>query len=32
MQHKAQRPLQFEIAQATRDSLKAWIKRAVLKS
>jgi integrase len=32
MQHKTQRPVQFEITQATRDSLQAWIKQAGLKS
>ena len=26
MQHKTQRPVQFEITQATRDALQAWIK------
>ena len=31
MQHKTQRPVQFEITQATRDALQAWIKRAGLK-
>jgi len=32
MQHKTQRPVQFEITQATRDALQAWIKQAGLKS
>ena len=31
MQHKTQRPVQFEITQATRDVLQAWIKQAGLK-
>lgn len=31
MQHKTQRPVQFEITQATRDALQAWIKQAALK-
>jgi hypothetical protein len=31
MQHKTQRPVQFEITQATRDALQAWIKQAGLK-
>jgi site-specific recombinase XerC len=31
MQHKTQRPAQFEITQATRDALQAWIKLAGLK-
>ena len=31
MQHKTQRPVQFEITQATRDALQAWIERAGLK-
>ena len=31
MQHKTQRPVQFEITQATRESLQAWIKQAGLK-
>lgn len=26
MQHKTQRPVQFEITQATRDALQVWIK------
>ncbi|MCU0298972.1 MAG: tyrosine-type recombinase/integrase [Candidatus Nanopelagicales bacterium] len=30
MQHKTQRPVQFEITQATRDALQAWIKQAQL--
>ena len=28
MQHKTQRPVQFEITQATRDALQAWIKQS----
>lgn len=32
MQHKTQRPVQFEITAATRDALLAWIKHAGLKS
>ena len=32
MQHKTQRPVQFEITQATRDALLAWIRQAKLKS
>jgi hypothetical protein len=32
MQHKTQRPVQFEITAATRDALLAWIKKAGLKS
>ena len=32
MQHKTQRPVQFEITAATRDALQAWIKQAGLKS
>lgn len=31
MQHKTQRPVQFEITQATRDALQAWIKLTTLK-
>jgi integrase len=31
MQHKTQRPVQFEITHATRDALQEWIKRAALK-
>ena len=31
MQHKTQRPVQFEITQATRDALQVWIKQAALK-
>lgn len=31
MQHKTQRPAQFEITQATRDALQKWIKQAGLK-
>lgn len=31
MQHKTQRPVQFEITQAARDALQAWIKLAGLK-
>ena len=32
MQHKTQRPVQFEITASTRDALNAWIKQAGLKS
>jgi len=32
MQHKTQRPVQFEITQATRDALQAWIEEAALRS
>ena len=32
MLHKTQRPVQFEITQAARDALQAWIKLAGLKS
>ena len=31
MRHKTQRPVQFEITQAARDALQAWIKQAGLK-
>lgn len=31
MQHKTQRPVQFEITQAARDAVQAWIKLAGLK-
>jgi site-specific recombinase XerC len=31
MQHETQRPVQYEITQATRDALQAWIKQAALK-
>ena len=31
MQHKTQLPVQFEITQATRDALQAWIKQAGLR-
>jgi hypothetical protein len=31
MQHKTQRPVQFEITKATRDALQAWIKQAGLR-
>jgi integrase len=31
MQHKTQRPVQFEIMQATRDALQAWVRQAALK-
>ena len=31
MQHKTQRPVQFESTRATRDALQAWIKQAELK-
>jgi integrase len=30
MQHKTERPVQFEITQATRDAVQAWIGRAGL--
>ncbi len=32
MQHKTQRPVQFEITPATRDAVQRWIKLAALKS
>ena len=32
MQHKTQRPVQFEITPATRDAVQKWIKLAGLKS
>ena len=32
VQHKTQRPVQFEITPAARDAVQAWIKRADLKS
>lgn len=32
MQRKTQRPVQFEITQATRDSVEAWIRAAKLRS
>jgi integrase len=32
MQHKTERPVQFEITPATRDALHEWIKHAGLKS
>lgn len=32
MQHKTQRPVQFEITAATRAALQAWIKQASLRS
>ncbi|OSZ74855.1 integrase [Hydrogenophaga sp. IBVHS1] len=31
MQHKTERPVQFEITPATREAVQAWIKRAGLK-
>lgn len=31
MQHKTQRPVQFEITQPTRDALQAWIKQEKLR-
>ena len=31
MQHKTQRPVQFEITQATREAAQKWIKQAGLK-
>jgi integrase len=32
MQHKTQRPVQFEITPAAREAVQAWIKQAKLKS
>src|SRR5512146_1894769 len=32
MQHKTQRPVQFEITPATREAVQKWIKQAGLKS
>lgn len=32
LQHKTQRPVQFEITPATRDALQSWIKQTGLKS
>lgn len=32
MQHKTQRPVQFEITQVTRDAVQKWIKQADLRS
>ena len=32
MQHKTQRPVQFEITQATREAVQKWIKQAGLRS
>jgi len=32
MQHKTQRPVQFEITPSTRDAVQKWIKLAALKS
>jgi integrase len=32
MQHKTQRPVQFEITAATREAVQKWIKQAGLKS
>ena len=32
MQHKTQRPVQFEITPATRDAVQKWIKQAGLKA
>ena len=32
MQHKTQRPVQFEITQVTRDAVQKWIKQAGLRS
>ena len=32
MQHKTQRPVQFEITASTRDAVQKWIKQAELKS
>jgi hypothetical protein len=31
LQHKTQRPVQFEITQAARDAVQAWIRKAALK-
>jgi len=31
LQHKTQRPVQFEITQAARDAVRAWIRQAALK-
>ena len=31
MQHKTQRSVQFEITQATREAVQAWIRQAALK-
>jgi integrase len=31
LQHKTQRPVQFEITSATRDALQMWIKKAALR-
>ena len=31
MQHKTQRPVQFEITQSTREAVQAWIRKAALK-
>jgi hypothetical protein len=31
MQHKTQHPVQFEITQATREAVQAWIRQAALK-
>ncbi len=32
MQHKTQRPVQFELTEPTREALTAWITKAALKS
>ena len=32
MQHKTQRPVQFEITAATREAVQKWIKQAGLRS
>ena len=32
MQHKTQRPVQFELTSATRDAVQKWIKRAALRA
>ncbi|WP_233375637.1 tyrosine-type recombinase/integrase, partial [Roseateles cellulosilyticus] len=32
MQHKTQRPVQFEITQVTREAVQSWIKQAGLRS
>ena len=31
LQHKTQRPVQFEITSATREALQTWIKKAALR-
>jgi hypothetical protein len=32
LQHRTQRPVQFEITQATRDALRVWIREAGLRA